>query len=79
MCCFALQVLEIKRLNAMIASLRSELNKYEEQLEDCRKYQTFLNNVTPIEWFQQQVCMLMHCRDIGCDWCRSSCAQLITL
>jgi hypothetical protein len=33
----ALQALEIKRLNAAIAGLRSELNKQEEALEDCRR------------------------------------------
>jgi hypothetical protein len=32
-----LQVFEIKRLNAAIASLKSELNKQEEALEDCRR------------------------------------------
>jgi hypothetical protein len=32
-----LQALEIKRLNAAIAGLRSELNKQEEALEDCRR------------------------------------------
>jgi hypothetical protein len=31
-----LQALEIKRLNAAIAGLRSDLNKQEEALEDCR-------------------------------------------
>lgn len=31
------QALEIKRLNAAIAGLRSELNKQEEALEDCRR------------------------------------------
>ncbi len=30
------KVLEIKRLTTAIAALRSEMNKYEEQLEDCR-------------------------------------------
>ena len=48
------KVNEIKRLNAAIATLRSELNKYEEQLEDCRKYKQFLDYLTPTEWFEQQ-------------------------
>eukprot|EP00798_Chlamydomonas_sp_ICE-L_P004936 gene4936-34707_t len=47
-------VLEIKRLNTAIAALRSEMNKYEEQLEDCRKYKEFLDSITPQEWFDQQ-------------------------
>lgn len=42
-----LQVLEIKRLNTAIAALRSEMNKYEEQLEDCRKFKEFLDSITP--------------------------------
>ena len=41
------QVLEIKRLNTSTAALRSEMNKYEEQLEDCRKYQDFMDGITP--------------------------------
>ena len=44
-CC--LQLLEIKRLNAGLGALRSELNKFEEQLEDCRKYREFLDSITP--------------------------------
>ena len=45
---------EIKRLNAAISTIRSELNKYEEQLEDCRKYKAFLDSLTPDEWFEEQ-------------------------
>ena len=41
------QVLEIKRLNTAIAALRSEMNKYEEQLEDCRKFKEFMDGITP--------------------------------
>lgn len=48
------KVMEIKRLNTAIAALRSELNKFEEQLDDCRKYKEFLDNITPSEWFEQQ-------------------------
>lgn len=47
------KLLEIKRLNTAIAAFRSEMNKYEEQLEDCRKYKEFLDNITPAEWFEQ--------------------------
>ena len=42
-----LQLLEIKRLNAGLGALRSELNKFEEQLEDCHKYREFLDSITP--------------------------------
>lgn len=48
------KVAEIKRLNAAISTIRSELNKYEEQLEDCRKYKAFLDSLTPSEWFEEQ-------------------------
>ena len=33
------KVAEIKRLQAQIADIKSELSKYEEQLEDCKTYQ----------------------------------------
>ena len=46
------KVVEIKRLNAAIATIRSELNKYEEQLEDCHQYKRFLDHLTPPEWFR---------------------------
>ncbi|KAK9824216.1 hypothetical protein WJX72_008592 [[Myrmecia] bisecta] len=49
------KVLEIKRLNAAMAVIRSELNKYEEQLEDCKKYKAFLDKITPHEWFAERL------------------------
>mmetsp|Transcript_28293 Transcript_28293/g.90123 ORF Transcript_28293/g.90123 Transcript_28293/m.90123 type:complete len:450 (-) Transcript_28293:44-1393(-) len=49
------KVHEIKRLNASIQAIRSELNKYEEQLDDCRKYKEFLDSLTPQEYFEEQV------------------------
>ena len=45
---------EIKRLNTAIAAIRSELSKYEDQLEDCKKYKDFLDNITPPDFFQEQ-------------------------
>ena len=51
---FCLQLLEIKRLNAGLGALRSELNKFEEQLEDCRKYREFLDSITPEVGFCKQ-------------------------
>mmetsp|Transcript_17130 Transcript_17130/g.23649 ORF Transcript_17130/g.23649 Transcript_17130/m.23649 type:complete len:605 (-) Transcript_17130:110-1924(-) len=48
------KVHEIKRLSAAIATIKSELNKYEEQLEDCRKYKDFLDKLTPPEYFKEQ-------------------------
>ena len=49
------KVLDIKRLNGSIGSIRSELNKYEEQLEDCKEYKAFLDRLTPQEWFQDLI------------------------
>ena len=48
------KLLEIKRLNTAIAALRSEMNKHEEQLEDCKRYKEFMDTITPPEWFEQQ-------------------------
>jgi len=48
------KVHEIKRLNAAIATINSELSKYSEQLEECHKYQEFLDNLTPPEFFKEQ-------------------------
>lgn len=48
------QLMEIKRLHASMATIRSQLNKYEEQVEECRRYQKFLESVTPMEWQEQQ-------------------------
>lgn len=48
------KVAEVKRLTAAIAGARAELNKYEEQLEESRKYQEFLSALTPPEWFEEQ-------------------------
>ena len=45
---------EAKRLVASISAARAELNKYEEQLEDSRKYKEFLSSLTPPEWFEQR-------------------------
>lgn len=47
------RVNDIKRLNGQIAAIRSELGKYEEQLEDCQKYREFLDQLTPQEFFEE--------------------------
>lgn len=49
------KVSEIKRLNAGIASIRSEMSKYEEMLEDCKRYKEFLDKLTPEEWKKEQI------------------------
>mmetsp|Transcript_38299 Transcript_38299/g.87709 ORF Transcript_38299/g.87709 Transcript_38299/m.87709 type:complete len:519 (-) Transcript_38299:284-1840(-) len=48
------KVQEIKKLNAQITQIKSEMSKFEEQLEDCRKYKDFLDKLTPPEWFEEQ-------------------------
>jgi hypothetical protein len=58
--------MEIKRLNAAIAGLRSELNKQAEQLEDCKRYKDFLESITPQEWFDQQAAKLKVTKE--CVW-----------
>lgn len=44
---------EIKRLTQQIQALTSEMSKDSEALEDCLKYKTFLDMLTPPEWFQR--------------------------
>ena len=41
------KVQEIKKLNMQITQIKSEMSKFEEQLEDCRKYEDFLDKLTP--------------------------------
>lgn len=48
------KIQEIKRLNAEIEGMRSELSKFEEQLEDCKKYKEFIDSLTPKEFFDEQ-------------------------
>jgi hypothetical protein len=43
---------EIKRLTQQIQALNSEMSKHRESLEDCLRYQEFLDMLTPSEWFQ---------------------------
>ena len=45
-----MQVNEIKGLNAVIANTRRELMKSEEQLEDAKRLQRFLDDLIPEEW-----------------------------
>lgn len=52
-CCF-LQVSELKRLANTLAMAQSGLRKVQEQMEECKRYATFLDSVTPPEWFAAQ-------------------------
>jgi hypothetical protein len=47
------KVQEIKKLNAQIASIRSEMAKYEESLEECQAYKKFLDDLTPPEYVRE--------------------------
>ncbi len=44
---------EIKRLTQQIQSLSSEMSKHREALDDCLRYKSFLDMLTPPEWFEQ--------------------------
>lgn len=48
------KVAEIKKLNGVIAMLRSDVNKLEEALEDCKKYKDFLIHLSPKQWLDEQ-------------------------
>lgn len=41
---------EIKALNAVVANTRRDLMKSEEQLEDAKRLQQFLDALVPEEW-----------------------------
>lgn len=47
-----LQVIEIKRLEVIVAEARSEVSKAEEQLEELARHATFLDSITPAHHFQ---------------------------
>jgi hypothetical protein len=49
------KVQEIKKLNAQIAAVKSEMAKYEESLEECQAYKKFLDELTPAEYVQEQI------------------------
>jgi cell shape-determining protein MreC len=46
------KIQEIKRLNNETASIKNEIAKYDEQLEECKKYKDFLDKLTPAEWLR---------------------------
>lgn len=45
-----LQIVEIKALSATVANTRRDLMKSEEQLEDAKRLQKFLDELVPDEW-----------------------------
>lgn len=46
------KVIEIKKLNQEISKVDNEMSKYEEQLNACLKYKSFLDNLTAPEHFE---------------------------
>ena len=44
------KVAEIKKIQAQITGLRSEISKNEDQLKEYQTYKIFLENLTPVEW-----------------------------
>ncbi len=61
-------MLEIKRLNTSTAALRSEMNKYEEQLEDCRKYKDFMDSITPAGEEEEQRGKIFYVKKVSVGW-----------
>ena len=46
------QAVEIKQLSAQLASIKSDINRQEELLEECATYKAFLAQLTPKAWLQ---------------------------
>lgn len=44
------KVSEIKKIQAQITALKSEISKNEDQLKEYQTYKKFLENLTPVEW-----------------------------
>eukprot|EP01113_Clastostelium_recurvatum_P007063 TRINITY_DN13255_c0_g1_i1.p1 TRINITY_DN13255_c0_g1~~TRINITY_DN13255_c0_g1_i1.p1 ORF type:complete len:341 (+),score=79.96 TRINITY_DN13255_c0_g1_i1:2-1024(+) len=47
------KVSELKKLTAQIGTIRNEMAKYDEMLEDCNKYKDFLDLLTPADWKEE--------------------------
>ena len=48
------KVFEIKRLTQHIQQLNSDIIKNKETLDECLKYKTFLDDLTPQQWISDQ-------------------------
>ena len=48
------KVQEIKKLHQEIQAVQSEISKLREHLDDCERYKTFLDALTPEEYFEDQ-------------------------
>merc|ERR1712151_1159997 len=45
---------KIKHLKSQLSALQSEIAKHREQKDECLKYKTFLEKLTPQEWKDQK-------------------------
>lgn len=48
------KVQEIRKLNTQMMAVKSEMAKYDEQLDECRRCKAFMDSLTPAEWFEQR-------------------------
>jgi type I site-specific restriction endonuclease len=56
------RIAEIKRISSQIASVKSDMGRFEEQLDDCRRYRDFLYKLSPEEWRQEQAARIAQIR-----------------
>nr|CCA20246.1 conserved hypothetical protein [Albugo laibachii Nc14] len=52
------KLFEIKNLNHQIQGVESEVSKLNEQLQDCLQYKAFLDDLTPVEYVEEQLTKL---------------------
>ena len=45
---------ELKRISLALGIAQSELRKVQEQQQECQKYATFLDSITPLDWVAEQ-------------------------
>jgi len=48
------KVAEIKRINAQMMGIKSEISKHEDILKEYRQYREFLEKLTPPDWLEEQ-------------------------
>eukprot|EP01137_Pigoraptor_chileana_P008705 Opistho-2@55919 len=48
------KVAEIKKINAQIMAIKSEMSKNEDQLKEYQLYKEFLDKLTPQDWFEEK-------------------------
>ena len=48
------KVQEVKKLNQQLQVVQSSINKHKSSLEECLRFKSFLEELTPSKWFQEQ-------------------------